>query len=347
MRISAPRVSGPVGPDAPTAPDGSRARSTRRTVGSGVAAALALVLALAACSSPDGDATPDTVPGETRTVQDALGAVEVPVDPQRIVSTDFFSSSVLVDVGIVPVGVMSGIDEPNPAARPNRYFDALGDVPAVSTYAEINVEKVLDLAPDLIIVDSQFSDPETIERLATIAPIFNVDLSGSWSERALSIADAANRLDEVTAQKADYDARVAEISTAYRDVLDGRRFAVLALHPTEATWSAYLPGSWPTPVWVDLGATFRETTDGESTDDSFVWLPDEQLEKLSNADVVLVVDTEQLPRMEANGLWTSLPAVTDGLALPNVKASATSSFLWGLDNLDDAEEILQKVQATA
>lgn len=130
---------------------------------------------------------------------------------------------------------------------------------------------------------------------------------------------------------------MAEISTAYRDVLDGRRFAVLALHPTEATWSAYLPGSWPTPVWVDLGATFRETTDGESTDDSFVWLPDEQLEKLSNADVVLVVDTEQLPRMEANGLWTSLPAVTDGLALPNVKASATSSFLWGLDNLDDAD----------
>lgn len=344
MRLSAPYASGPDGPDGSTH---LRDRWTRRTVGSSAAAALALVLTLAACSSPDGEAAtgaPGAVSGETRTVQDALGSVEVPVDPQRIVSTDFFSSSVLVDVGIVPVGVMSGIDEADPAARPNRYFEALGDVPGISTYAEINVEKVLDLAPDLIIVDSQFSDPETIERLATIAPIFNVDLSGSWSDRALSIADAANRLDEAEDQKADYDARVAEISTTYRAVLDEHRFAVLALHPSEATWSSYLPGSWPTPVWVDVAATFRESTAGESTDDSFVWLPDEQLEKLSNADVLLVVDTDQLPRMEANGLWATLPAVANGLAFANIDAPATSSFLWGLDNLDDVETILQKVQ---
>lgn len=320
----------------------SPASPARRLRSALVLAAAGLLLAGCA-SGPASDSAGHS--NETRTVTDALGTVEVPTDPQRIVSTDFFSSSVLVDVGVTPVGVMQGIDADDPDARPSRYYEALKDIPGISTYAEINVEKVLDLNPDLIIVDSAFSQPETIERLAEIAPLFNVDLSGSWSDRALSIADAANRLDEATEQQQRYEERVAEVAKTHRELLDRASFGVLALHPSEATWSSYLPGGWPTPVWMDLGITFREHTAGESTEGEFLWLPDEQLEKLENADALLVVDHNQLARYDDNPLWNSLPSVKNGAAVRSMPAPATSSFLWGLDNLDSADEILAELDS--
>ncbi|WP_025132738.1 ABC transporter substrate-binding protein [Leucobacter sp. PH1c] len=308
----------------------------------GAVAAMALAAAgLAACST-DGAAASGAASGETRVVRDALGEQEIPVAPERIVATDFFSSSVLVDVGVTPVGVMQGIEQPG--SRPERYIDALDGVEQVSTYAEINVEQVLELDPDLIIVDAAFPEPETIERLAQIAPLFHVDLTGSWSERALSIADAANRLDEAEAQQAEYEARAAEVSREYRDVLDAAPLAVVSLHPSEATWASYAPGGWPTPAWVDIDAQFRTPTEGEArTSDEWAWISEEQLGKLDNAGIIVVLEDELMDRLTGNALWEALPAVQAGNAFAGFSAPATSSFRWGLDNLDEIAGILDQV----
>nr|WP_237466779.1 ABC transporter substrate-binding protein [Leucobacter chromiireducens] len=281
-------------------------------------------------------------PGETRIVADALGEAEIPVDPQRIVATDFFSSSVLVDVGVTPVGVMQGIEEPG--SRPERYIDALAGVEQVSTYAEINVEKVLDLDPDLIIVDAAFPEPETLDRLAAIAPLFHVDLTGSWSERALSIADAANEREQAETQQRQYEERAAEISAEYRELLDAQPLAIVSLNTNDATWASYAPGGWPTPSWVDIDATFRTPTDGEAkTSDEWAWISDEQLEKLDNAGFIVVLEPDQLQRLTGNRVWESLPAVRTGNVFSGFDAPATSSFLWGLDSLDAITSVLDQV----
>jgi iron complex transport system substrate-binding protein len=276
-------------------------------------------------------------------VTDALGQVEVPVAPVRVVSTDFFSSSVLVDVGITPVATMEGVTEPR--SRPQKYIDALEDAAQVSTYAEINVEKVLDLDPDLIIVDAKFPEPETLKRLESIAPLFHVDLQGSWSERALSVADAVNRIDVAEEQKADYDARVAEVSGKYRELLDSTPLAVISVNTSDATWAHYAPGGWPTPTWVDIDAVFRETTEGEAaTSDEWAWISDEQLGKLDNAGMILVLETDQLTRWQNNPVWKSLPAVKAGNVFEWWDSPATSSFEWGQYNLDQVEKILDQVK---
>lgn len=273
---------------------------------------------------------------------DALGEAEIPVDPQRIVATDFFSSSVLVDVGVIPVGVMQGIEEPG--SRPERYIDALAGVEQVSTYAEINVEKVLDLDPDLIIVDAAFPEPETLDRLAAIAPLFHVDLTGSWSERALSIADAANEREQAETQQRQYEERAAEISAEYRELLDAQPLAIVSLNTNDATWASYAPGGWPTPSWVDIDATFRTPTDGEAkTSDEWAWISDEQLEKLDNAGFIVVLEPDQLQRLTGNRVWESLPAVRTGNVFSGFDAPATSSFLWGLDSLDAITSVLDQV----
>lgn len=313
-------------------------RRVRRLVGT--LAVLAVTgLSLTACAT-EGSAPTQA---ETRIVQDALGKAEIPADPQRIVATDFFSSSVLVDVGVIPVGVMQGIEEPG--SRPERYIEALSDAEQVSTYAEINVEKVLDLDPDLIIVDAAFPEPETLERLAAIAPLFHVDLTGSWSERALSVADAVNQLDVAQEQQREYDESAADISERYRDVLDANPLAVVSLNTNDATWAHYAPGGWPTPAWVDIDAVFRTPTEGEAkTSDEWAWISDEQLEKLDNAGIIVVLETAQLDRLKGNRVWESLPAVQAGNVFSGFDAPATSSFKWGLDSLEAIETILAQVK---
>ncbi|MBL3678017.1 ABC transporter substrate-binding protein [Leucobacter chromiireducens subsp. solipictus] len=306
------------------------------------AGALVAVLLVGTGLSACAPSTAGPQPGETRIVADALGEAEIPVDPQRIVATDFFSSSVLVDVGVTPVGVMQGIEEPG--SRPERYIDALAGVEQVSTYAEINVEKVLDLDPDLIIVDAAFPEPETLDRLAAIAPLFHVDLTGSWSERALSIADAANEREQAETQQRQYEERAAEISAEYRELLDAQPLAIVSLNTNDATWASYAPGGWPTPSWVDIDATFRTPTDGEAkTSDEWAWISDEQLEKLDNAGFIVVLEPDQLQRLTGNRVWESLPAVRTGNVFSGFDAPATSSFLWGLDSLDAITSVLDQV----
>lgn len=308
-----------------------------------VAFTVTLLLALVSCS-PAGDSDAGGTPTDagTRTVTDALGPVEVPVTPQRVVATDFFSSSLLVDVGVVPIGVMEGIGLDN--SRPQRYIDALDDVEQLSTYSEINVEKVMALEPDLIIVDAAFPDAETLSRLADIAPLFHVDLTGSWSERAISVADAVNKRAEAEQQKATYDARAAEISETYREILDTMPIAIVSLNTADGTWASYAPGGWPTPAWVDIEATFREPTEGEAkTSTEWAWISDELISKLDNAAILLVVEPEQLPRYEQSSLWNALPAVEAGNVFDWFEYPATSSFQWGLDNLAAVEGILDQV----
>lgn len=301
-------------------------------------------LVLAGCSSGDsgGSGNADGS-GGTRTVTDALGEVTVPADPQRVVATDFFSSSMLVDVGVTPVGVMEGIIQPD--SRPQRYVDALADAEQLSTYAEIDVEKVAVLEPDLIIVDAAFPEPETIDRLEGIAPLFHVDLTGDWAERALSVADAVGRLDEARAQQGDYDQRAAEISQTYRKVLDEKSLAIVSLNTTDNTWASYAPGGWPTPPWIDVDATFRTPTDGEAdTGDAWVWISDEEIGALDNAGMIIVLEKEQLARYRNNPMWQRLPAVQAGNVFDDFPSPATSSFRWGMDNLDTVEGILREVK---
>lgn len=302
-------------------------------------------LVLAGCSSGGSGGSGGVGPTDsgTRTVTDALGEVTVPVDPQRVVATDFFSSSMLVDVGVTPVGVMEGITEPD--SRPQRYVDALADAEQLSTYAEIDVEKVAALDPDLIIVDAAFPEPETVDRLAGIAPLFHVDLTGDWAERALSVADAVGRLDEAKAQQNDYNDRAVEISETYRDVLDANPLAVVSLSTTDNTWASYAPGGWPTPPWIDVDATFRTPTDGEAdTGDAWAWISDEEISKLDNAGMIIVLEKEQLARYRNNPMWSRLPAVRAGNVFDDFPSPATSSFRWGMDNLDTVERILREVR---
>lgn len=124
---------------------------------------LLLVLVLGACGNKQEEPVKEDTPKEdagksdTITYESEEGPVEVPADPQRVVVLSSFAGNVMA-LGVNLVGVDSWSKD-NP-----RFDSVLKDVEEVS---DENIEKIIELDPDLIIGLSNIKD---IEKLREIAP---------------------------------------------------------------------------------------------------------------------------------------------------------------------------------
>jgi len=125
---------------------------------------LCLILALSACGSKngadgkvEGNAAAEKASSETITYQSENGPVEVPAHPKRVVVLSSFTGNVLA-LGVNLVGVDSWSKN-----NPN-FKDKLKDAQEVS---DENLEKIIELNPDLII---GLSNIKNVDKLKQIAP---------------------------------------------------------------------------------------------------------------------------------------------------------------------------------
>jgi iron complex transport system substrate-binding protein len=319
--------------------------SARRRTAAVAAALLSLSLGLAACGSDSddagaaGDATEDT-----HTVEADNGAIEVPVDPQRVVTIGN-TTLPFIDLGGKPVGVTeesaSDVDR-LPEAQQATYADA---TKLASSADEVDMEELAGLEPDLILVQVPDTEFESIEeQLEAIAPTVYYGLDTEWKELADGIAEAGNLTDALDEQKAAFDERLGEIQEKYRAIIDTTSFVDVT------RWDSSDPGTFAIAdigcseiARDEVGLDLPEAAEGE---DPLAWtaLPFEQLGELSQYDVITYpVDAEGqptepfVPVVETN-TWQALPAVTSGHAL-GVFCPGNNSYgsvLVYLESLDTA-----------
>ncbi|MFJ1803385.1 ABC transporter substrate-binding protein [Streptomyces sp. NPDC088180] len=340
-----------------TRPRTSAAPTSRRRLLAVAAASLVAVLGASSCSA-SGDGAKEAGAGKgaaTRTVTDIAGEVEVPAEPKRIVSVDFYSPATLVDLGVKPVGVVEGFDSDDPDLRPKRYHDALKGTPTIGMYYELNIEAVAQQNPDMIFAETRFLRKGELKRLQGIAPVVQLDAAGvgAWKERTLMIGAAIGKSAEVRKQAAVFEKRADELKKKYADVLADNRIAVFAYGQDKTTWGTYPAGHFYVPVWDAVGAQFRPYTEGEHKGQEGAvseWLSLEQIGKLDNADILLYaygakdfVDGT----LADNTVWKNLPAVKNGMVFRNIPASVVSSFEWGTESLDALDGVLAQIDAKA
>ncbi|WKA52776.1 iron-hydroxamate ABC transporter substrate-binding protein [Planococcus liqunii] len=159
---------------------------------------LLLVLILGACSekenkSSSAEAEKDT---ETITYESETGPVEVPKDPKRIIALTNGPNVLALEGNIV------GIDEwtnANPL-----FADKLKDAEIVT---EDNLEKVLELEPDLIIAGSHMKN---IDKLSEIAPTVVYTWGKlDYLEQQVEIGKLLNKEKEATDWVSDFQERTA------------------------------------------------------------------------------------------------------------------------------------------
>ncbi|WP_415960907.1 ABC transporter substrate-binding protein [Streptomyces sp. 021-4] len=333
--------------------------SSRRRLLAVAAVSLAAVLGATSCSASGAGEGSGGSAGKgaagTRTVTDIAGKVEVPAEPKRIVSVDFYSPATLVDLGVKPVGVVEGFDSDDPDLRPKRYHDALKGTPTIGTYYELNIEAVAQQNPDMIFAETRFLRKGELKRLQGIAPVVQLDAAGigAWKERTLMIGAAVGKSEEIGKQAAVFEKRADELKKKYADVLEKNEIAVFAYGQDQTTWGTYPAGHFYVPAWDAVGAKFRPFTEGEhkgAEGSVSEWLSLEQIGKLDNADILVYaygagdfVDKT----LARNTVWKNLPAVKNGMVFRNISASVVSSFEWGTESLDALDGVLAQISEKA
>lgn len=137
----------------------------------------------------------------TITYQSETGPVEVPANPQRVIALAGYAGN-LIALGVPLVGVDSWTK-----ADPN-FTEQLKDVAEVS---DENIEKMIELKPDLIIASS---DTKNLDKLKQIAPVVTYTYNKvDYLKQIEEIAKAVNQADKGAAWIADFKERAQKAGT--------------------------------------------------------------------------------------------------------------------------------------
>jgi iron complex transport system substrate-binding protein len=280
-------------------------QQTRRrfvTGTAGVLAGIGMARSIGAQSTPA--ASPAS--GDTRVVKHAMGETEVPAAPQRIVVLDGPPLDACFLFGIVPVGGTTGeADAPWPA-----YLgEATKDMVNVGSISEPNLERIVELQPDLII-SLKVRHEEIYPQLSAIAPtVFSEATAKGWRDSFIVFANALNRNEEVAAVVSAFDDRCAEIATQLGDALDETSVSIVRVLGEEIR--SYQAGSFSGSVMEVIGLPRPEAQ--TNPDESWIALSAEQFQTVDASAMFITSWGDQaaadFSALAENPLWGTLEVV--------------------------------------
>ncbi|MFC4609226.1 ABC transporter substrate-binding protein [Streptomyces maoxianensis] len=290
----------------------------RRTLAAG-SVVLAGALALTACGSGnDGDDGNDKSPGAggTHTVKTAMGDVQVPEAPQRVVVLDTAELDSAITLGVKPVGAAHADVEAGFLNYLSK--DQVAGVKDVGAITQPNLEAVAALKPDLILT-SKVRDGDKYDKLKAIAPTVMTESTGHpWKENFQVHADALGKKDEAAKIVSAYDAHAKKVT----DALGGKEKAAatkvnVVRFVEGADIRIYGKRNYIATILADVGLGRPAVTD--KAKDGFSYDVSPEKIDLAAADVVFhstYGDPKKAKQTQTlgSGLWKNLPAVRNGRA---------------------------------
>lgn len=297
-------------------------------------AALTLAGLLGACSSSSGTASEnssvkesraDSISEETvqgkpemtettaaegmRTVETDKGPVEIPVNPQVIVSDYYLGEFLAVDVKPV---IASPYSLSNPFLEGKT--DGIEELNTVS--AETSLEMIVAQEPDLIVTITEAD----YEKYAEIAPTVYIQ-DGKRSDEDLFryIADLVGKGDEAEVYITDFNKRVMDVKEEIQGIVGERTVSIVEVWPQQIyTMGSHFArgGSILYDMW-ELKAPEKVQTEMVDADTSYEVVSLEALPEYTGDFILygILADTDS-SFVEDSALWNSLDAVKEGRVLP-------------------------------
>ncbi len=278
-------------------------------------------------SSPEGDGR--------RVVDTITGPVEVPNDPQRVVTIDYIIAIAAAELGLIPVGIPQWLPE-LPADIPS-----MDDVAVIENDAfEIDLDAIAQLQPDLIIGSDTLdasSRSAPFDELSRIAPtlLFETASDGdAWVRLAAATAGAIGKTAEFDVLSARYDERAETTSETFAPVLE--RITVDFIDASETEWHLHGPSSAHARVAIDAGFQLGAGVDQH---DAFVGYSFDELSLLEGTGALVVRGGEfgSLPVLSGHEAFNALPAVNAGSVITS-DYFYVSSFAQSYRLLDELEQ---------
>jgi iron complex transport system substrate-binding protein len=292
----------------------------------GVAVAgLTLSLVLTGCGSDDdddngGDSAGSSSSGDPSafpvTIEHAYGETEIPEEPTRVVSLGYTEQDAIVAFGVQPIAVRYAFGPEDDVFFPWA-DEAAGDAdPEILPRAEVNVEQIAALEPDLIMAVTAGLSEAEYDALSGVAPVVvqpeEFPAFGTpWQDQTRITGQALGQEDRAEELIAEVEAQYEEVRAAHPE-LEGKTF-VLSGPQLEGEYPFNASSDTRSQFFVDLGMVVDPRLD-EIAGDQFYGTVSQEQADLLDADLLLwqVGSEEEKAAIEADPILAAVPAVAEG-----------------------------------
>lgn len=332
-----------------------------------VTATAALLLTGCASTASPSSTTPGQASTESFpvTITHALGTTEITAQPERVASISWGNQDVALALGVVPVGMDSQVWAWTGTAEPGVYpwtsdkLDELGaDLPTLFDVTDgIDFEGIADTNPDVILAAQSGLTAEEYQTLSQIAPTVaypDIPWFTPWRTQITMNAEALGLASAGDALVSDLESQIAD---ATKDAgFAGRTAAFFYANPTDlSTVSLYTGGDSRTAFLGDLGFDLPQVAvDAAAKGSFYLDFSAENADQLKDVDVIVSYgDDSLLAALQADPLWSTIPAVRNGAVVAVGEGDAFSaavsptalSIPWVLkDYVAELEEAAAKVR---
>ncbi|WP_158560778.1 ABC transporter substrate-binding protein [Paenibacillus contaminans] len=272
-------------------------------------------LLLSACSG-----TSAKEEAKTKTVRDAYGEVTIPLKPQNMLVTNTSVAESMLELGIIPQKVLI-VKEIEPEYRFKMFEKHKVEMIEVQQYEE-NLERILALAPDLIVGPQGSTDAKRYEALTKIAPTVAIDIGSSLAAALPAIGKMFGKEAEAEKSLAKFNEKIAEAKQKLQKAVGEQTVLVLRVEPKQyRALGAKDLGPGNDIMYHMLGLKIPE-----KLADAKDWFTPVSLETLPEikADHIFVekrvlqnYSSEQsMKDLENSPLWKSMEAVKAGRVYP-------------------------------
>ncbi|HYP74170.1 MAG TPA: iron-siderophore ABC transporter substrate-binding protein [Microbacterium sp.] len=336
-----------------------------------IAAALTAgaALLLTGCASSSAPASTSTGSADDSafpvTITHALGETTIDSKPERVATVGWSNQDVALALGIVPVGSDTQVWNWTGDADPGLYewsldaIDALGGEEPVlfSTSDGTDFEAIADTAPDVILAAQSGLDEESYATLSEIAPVVaypDVAWFTSWRDTITLNAEGLGLKAEGEQLVSDLEGQIAD-ATADADFA-GKTAAFFSINGADlSTVYLYSQGDSRTAFLEDLGFDLPQVAvDAAASGSFYEEFSAENADKLADIDIIVTYgEGDVLAALQADPLWSTLPAVKNGAVVEVGMGDAYSaavtptalSIPWVLDQyVGDLKDAAAKVQ---
>ncbi|MEO0827339.1 MAG: iron-siderophore ABC transporter substrate-binding protein [Cyanobacteria bacterium J06639_16] len=303
----------------------------------GAIAAVMTVCLFAACMNPSVEPeVPSSVDRATRSMAHAMGVVDIPNVPERVVVLDTAALDAALALETKPIG----------AAVYGEFADYLGDrtagITLIGDIGQPNLEAILALEPDLILSNKVGSE-DVYPKLAKIAPTIFTEGSGAdgnWPDNLRLYGEALGKRDRAEQLILDYQQRIATLKQQLRNP---QETVVSVVFTHEGYVGFYTDTSFSGAVLADLGLV-RPPIQTQSSTAPYLDIVSKEAFHHLDGDIIFLLtgandDTQlTLEDFVKDPLYSQLSAVQAG------KIYAVQSAVWSAGrNILAARQILSDI----
>ncbi|MCT9819985.1 iron-siderophore ABC transporter substrate-binding protein [Microbacterium sp. W1N] len=311
-----------------------------------------------ASGAASGDAFPVTI-------THALGETTIDSKPERVATIAWGNQDVALALGVAPVGTDTQVWAWSGTAEPGLYewttdkLDELGaETPTLFDVTDgVDFEAIADTAPDVILAAQSGLSEEDYTTLSGIAPVVSypdIPWFTPWRDQITLDAEALGLKAEGEKLVTDLEAQIAD-ATADAGFAGKSAAFFYASAADLSTVSLYTGGDSRTALLHDLGFDLPQVAVDAAEEGSFYLdFSAENADQLADVDVIVTYgDDTLLPALQADPLWSTLPAVKNGAVVVVGEGDAYSaavsptplSIPWVLERyVADLKDAAAKVQ---